>query len=105
MNVVTLDRGRASTVVDTSPWLLPGAKTLSYAVNMAATRQAVRRGAEDDLFVSTDGYALEGPTSPLLVRHGDVFTTTPVSARVLPGPSVATISAARATDGLSTRQE
>src|SRR5690625_7099343 len=73
MKVVTLDRGLASTVVDTSPWLLPGAKTLSYAVNMAATREAVRRGAEDVLFVSTDGYALEGPTSTLLVRHGDVL--------------------------------
>lgn len=105
MKVVTLDRGLASTVVDTSPWLLPGAKTLSYAVNMAATREAVRRGAEDVLFVSTDGYALEGPTSTLLVRHGDVFTTTPVSAGVLPGTSVATIFAALEKEGLSTREE
>src|SRR5690625_6308022 len=90
MKVVTLDRGLASTVVDTSPWLLPGAKTLSYAVNMAATREAVRRGAEDVLFVSTDGYALEGPTSTLLVRQGDVFTNTHVRSVVLRGPSVST---------------
>ena len=105
MKVVTLDGGLASTVVDTSPWLLPGVKTTSYAVNMAATREAVRRGADDVLFVSTDGYALEGPTSTLLVRHGDFFTTTPASAGVLPGTSVATIFAALEQDGLTTREE
>lgn len=105
MRVVSLDRGLSTAVVDTSPWLLPGAKTLSYAVNMAATREAVRRGADDVLFVSTDGYALEGPTSTLLTRHGDVFTTTPPSAGVLPGTSVATLFAALEKDGMQTREE
>lgn len=91
MRVAAMDRGLASTAAATSPWLLPGAKTLSYAVNMAAVREAKRRGAADVLFVSSDGYALEGPTSTLLVRRGDSFLTTPASAGVLAGTSVATL--------------
>lgn len=89
--VVTLDRGVATTVAETSPWLLAGAKTLSYAVNMAAIREAHRRGADDALFVSSDGFCLEGPTSTLLVRTGGAYVTTPVSAGVLPGTSVASL--------------
>ncbi|ACU84255.1 branched-chain amino acid aminotransferase/4-amino-4-deoxychorismate lyase [Brachybacterium faecium DSM 4810] len=88
MRVAALDRGLPTTVAETSPWLLPGAKTLSYAVNMAAVREAKRRGAADVLFVASDGYVLEGPTSTLLVRRGDTFLTTPASAGVLPGTSV-----------------
>src|SRR5699024_5217004 len=60
IRVAALDRGLSTTVPETSPWLLPGAKTLSYAVNMAAVREAKHRGAQDALFVATDGYVLEG---------------------------------------------
>lgn len=91
MKVAALDRGLSTAITSTSPWLLPGAKTLSYAVNMAAVREAGRRGAVDVLFVASDGYVLEGPTSTLLVRRGDEFLTTPVSAGVLPGTSVNTL--------------
>ena len=92
MKVALLDRGLPTTSAQTSPWLLPGAKTLSYAVNMAAVREAKRRGAADVLFVASDGYVLEGPTSTLLVRRGDEFLTTPVSAGVLAGTSVRSLS-------------
>lgn len=91
MRVAALDRGLSTTVAGTSPWLLPGAKTLSYAVNMAAVREAKRRGAADVLFVASDGYVLEGPTSTLLVRRDGQFLTTPASAGVLPGTSVKTL--------------
>lgn len=64
---VTLDRGLPATGVDAMPWLLAGAKTLSYAVNMAALRHAARRGAGDVIFVSTDGYILEGPRSTVVI--------------------------------------
>ncbi|RAV00428.1 aminodeoxychorismate lyase [Mycobacterium colombiense] len=64
---VTLDRGLPATGVDAMPWLLAGAKTLSYAVNMAALRHAARQGAGDVIFVSTDGYILEGPRSTVVI--------------------------------------
>lgn len=92
IRVAALDRGLSTAVAGTSPWLLTGAKTLSYAVNMAAVREAKRRGAADVLFVASDGFVLEGPTSTLLVRRGEEFLTTPASAGVLPGTSVSTLS-------------
>ncbi|MBX7432322.1 aminodeoxychorismate lyase [Mycobacterium sp. Y57] len=64
---LTLDRGLPSEGVDAMPWLLAGAKTLSYAVNMAALRHAERRGAGDVVFVSTDGRILEGPRSTVVI--------------------------------------
>lgn len=105
VKVVTLDRGVPSTVTETSPWLLAGAKTLSYASNMAALREANRRGADDVLYLSSDGYCLEGPTSTLLVRHADVFTTTPVSAGVLPGTSVGSVFDHLRSSGAQVREE
>ncbi len=64
---LTLDRGLPAAGVDTMPWLLAGAKTLSYAVNMAALRHAERHGAGDVIFVSSDGRILEGPRSTVVV--------------------------------------
>ncbi|MFZ4893373.1 aminodeoxychorismate lyase [Plantibacter sp. Mn2098] len=85
VRVVLLDRGYASDVQERSPWLLAGAKTLSYAVNMAAIREAKRRGADDVLFVSSDGYVLEGPTSTVVARIDGVYVTPPASSGILPG--------------------
>ncbi|MCS5735812.1 aminodeoxychorismate lyase [Herbiconiux daphne] len=73
--VVTLTRGYALDVAQTAPWLLQGAKTLSYGVNRAVLREAARRGADDVVFTTSDGYALEGPTSTLVLRYGDHIVT------------------------------
>lgn len=78
ISVVTLSLGRTAVLGGETGWLLGGVKTLSYAVNMAAAREAARRGADDALFVSTDGYALEGPRSALVWRRGDVLASTRV---------------------------
>lgn len=43
-------------------WDLAGAKVISYAPNMAASRRAQAEGFEDALLLSTDGVILEGPT-------------------------------------------
>lgn len=64
---LTLDRGLASNADESMPWLVAGAKTLSYAVNMAALRHAERHGAGDVIFVSTDGHVLEGPCSTVVI--------------------------------------
>jgi 4-amino-4-deoxychorismate lyase len=67
---VTLPRELPATGVEAMPWLLAGAKTLSYAINMAALRHAARQGAGDVIFVSSDGYVLEGPRSTVVVAAG-----------------------------------
>ncbi|WAC94187.1 aminodeoxychorismate lyase [Mycobacterium sp. Aquia_213] len=64
---LTLDRGLPAIGVGEMPWLLAGAKTLSYAVNMAALRHAAQQGAGDVIFVSSDGYILEGPRSTVVI--------------------------------------
>ena len=69
IDVILLDRGYDSDVAERAPWLLLGAKTLSYATNMAALRYAHKQGAEDVIFTSSDGRVLEGPTSTVLLAH------------------------------------
>jgi 4-amino-4-deoxychorismate lyase len=67
LSAMTLDRGLPARGADAMPWLLAGAKTLSYAVNMAALRHAARHGAGDVIFVSADGHILEGPRSTVVI--------------------------------------
>ena len=64
---ITLDRGLPAKAADAMPWLLASAKTLSYAVNMAALRHAARQGAGDVIYVSSEGYILEGPRSTVVI--------------------------------------
>jgi 4-amino-4-deoxychorismate lyase len=85
IRVVTLDRGYPSDVAARAPWLLAGAKTLSYAVNMAAQREAVRRGADDAIFISSDGFVMEAPTATVIARTGDAFITPRTDIGILPG--------------------
>jgi len=64
---VTLARGLSAEGTTDMPWLLAGAKTLSYAVNMAALRHADQLGAGDVIFVGSDGLILEGPRSTVVI--------------------------------------
>ncbi len=75
VSAVSLDRGISSTGADAMPWLLAGAKTLSYAVNMAALRHASRAGADDVVFVGSDGYVLEGPRSTVVIATDNTDST------------------------------
>jgi 4-amino-4-deoxychorismate lyase len=83
--VVMLDRGYRHDVEQTAPWLLAGAKTLSYAVNRSVVREAARRGADDVIFVSSDGFVLEGPTSSVLFRRGNWLLTPGTGLGILDG--------------------
>jgi 4-amino-4-deoxychorismate lyase len=80
IRVITLGRGLDSAAFADAPWLLGGVKTLSYAINMAGLREAERRGAEDTIFVSADGYVLEAPTGSVVWAVGHTLHTTPLGA-------------------------
>ncbi|SDY58014.1 aminodeoxychorismate lyase [Herbiconiux ginsengi] len=102
IRVVTLDRGYRHDIAQTAPWLLQGAKTLSYALNKAALREAARRGADDVIFVSTDDVVLEGPTSNVLLRHGDLFRTPRTDLGILAGTTQAAVFETLAARGFET---
>lgn len=93
VDVVTLTLGVAAAARAAAPWLLGGVKATSYAVNMAALRAAAAHGAEDVVFVSSDGDVLEGPTSTAAwVREGRLVTPPP-DVGILPGTTVAAVLA------------
>ncbi len=75
VRVLLLDRGFTGQAAESAPWLLAGAKTLSYGVNMAALRYAVANGADDAIFVGSDGVVLEAPTASVVVASGRVLRT------------------------------
>ncbi len=101
----TLDRGYASDAFRNAPWLLGGVKSLSYAINVAAKREALRRGIDEIVFTSSDGYLLEGPTTGLLVAADDQLWTTPLAGTgVLESVTIAVIMDAARADGVRTRE-
>lgn len=85
VRVVTLDRGFDHGAPARVPWLLLGAKTLSYAVNMAALREAHRRGAQDAIFISSDGFVLEAPTATVIMRVDGEYVTPEPGGGILHG--------------------
>lgn len=102
VRVVLLDRGYRHDIEATAPWLLAGAKTLSYAVNRAVAREAARREADDVVFVSSDGVLLEGPTSTLVFRRGDTLLTPGTGLGILDGTTQANVFRYAESQGLQT---
>ena len=84
LDVLLLERGYDSDISARAPWLLMGAKTLSYAVNMAALRHAHSQGADDVIFTSGDQLVLEGPTSSVLLAHISDDSGVPVKRLITP---------------------
>lgn len=100
--VVALTLGVAADVRAVSPWLLGGAKTLSYAVNMAAGRHAHSVGADDVVFTSVEGRLLEGPTSTVVWASGGTLHTPPLDTGILAGTTQARLFTRAAPDGWAT---
>ena len=85
ISVCTLARGFSVDLAGAAPWQLLGAKTLSYATNMAALRHAHSIGADDVIFISSEGFVLEGPRSTVLLARGRTLITPPADQGILPG--------------------
>lgn len=101
-SVITLGRGYSVDVAAHAPWQLIGAKTLSYATNMAAQRHAAAQGVDDVIYTSSEGQVLESPRSTVIVLNGDTLTTPPVEDGVLPGTTQQALFATAEKEGLQT---
>jgi 4-amino-4-deoxychorismate lyase len=88
IDVVTLDLGVDAAARARAPWLLGGAKTVSYAVNMASLREAESRGAQDAIWLASGGEVLEGPTSTVCWVSGGALRTPPASTGILDGTTL-----------------
>lgn len=102
---VLLDRGYDPEIVARAPWLLLGAKSLSYAVNMAALRHAESVGAAEVIFTAADGSVLEGPTSTVVIASGRTLRTTPPSSGILRGTTQGALFRAAERAGWVTKVE
>ncbi|PZS07157.1 MAG: aminotransferase IV [Acidimicrobiales bacterium] len=84
IGVVSLSFGYPAAERAQAPWLLGGCKTLSYAGNMTALRHAAVAGFDDALFISADGYVLEGATSTVVwAPNPGMLCTTPIDTGIL----------------------
>lgn len=87
ITVLTADLGVS---VRRPPWSLSGAKTLSYAENLAARRWASGQGADDLIGLSTEGHVLEAPTASVVwLRGHTLHTAPPGETGILPGTTAA----------------
>ena len=100
--VVSLGLGIPADFRARAPWLLGGAKTLSYAINMAALRHAHAREADDVVLTSLEGQLLEGPTSTIVWAVDGVLRTPPLETGILAGTTMARLFARAAETGWRT---
>lgn len=89
VRALLLPRGHDPAEDSAYPWLLAGAKTLSYAINMSVLRYVHKHGADDAIWVTEDRRILEGATSSVIVAHSEgerrvLYTPEPAHG-ILPG--------------------
>lgn len=104
LNLAVLSLGYPVDTRAEAPWLMGGAKCLSYAVAMAAQRHAKATGHDDLLWRSEDGYALEGPTSTLIWQEGDTLFTVPTDTGILAGTTAKFVFDRAAESGIRTAE-
>jgi 4-amino-4-deoxychorismate lyase len=79
-----------------------GAKSLSYAVNMAAQRWARAHHADDAIFAAAGGLVREATTSAVVIARGQQLLSPPVSLGILPSITVGRLFACAAAAGWET---
>ncbi|MFW0789127.1 aminodeoxychorismate lyase [Gordonia sp. CPCC 205333] len=105
VSVITLDRGYSIDLAPSAPWALLGAKTLSYATNMAALRHAAGLGYDDVIYLSSEGVVLEGPRSTVVAVTGKTLVTPPTEAGILPGTTQQALFEFAEAQGWQTKSE
>jgi 4-amino-4-deoxychorismate lyase len=105
VDALTLVRGLQLDLWKRAPWLLLGAKTLSYAVHMAANRWAQSHGADDAIFVTDDGLVLETPSAAVLAVKDGHLMSPPPSLGILASITLEGLFAAGAGSGWDTSFE
>jgi branched-subunit amino acid aminotransferase/4-amino-4-deoxychorismate lyase len=78
-------RGLRLAVQEWPATALAGAKSTSYAANMAAQAAALAQGCDDALLVSPDGIVLEAPTANVWFREGERLCTPSLELPILAG--------------------
>lgn len=102
ISMASMTRGYPSDITSRAPWLLNGAKTLSYAFNCAVHRECARRGVGDAVLYTEDGLTLECPNSSIVARFGDTLVTPDPRIGILNGTSQRELFAWAAQEGLHT---
>ncbi|SIS17239.1 aminodeoxychorismate lyase [Williamsia sterculiae] len=105
VSVLTAQRGYSIDLASAAPWQLYGAKTLSYATNMAALRWAAEQGADDVIYLSAEGAVLESPRSTVITVRGDTLATPPPESGILAGTTQQAVFALAEKEGWRTSTE
>ena len=100
IKLISLTLGFDTDLRSTSPWLLAGVKSTSYAVNMAAEAEAHRRGVDDAIFLDRDAHVLECPVSNIWWRRGETLETPSLDLAILAGVTRAEVLRLASEDGL-----
>lgn len=105
LSLSSLSSGRASDAALLCPYLLLGIKSMSYLANMSAEREAERLGADDVIFSTTDGFALECTHAALVARFGSLWVTPDPSIGIVWSTSQRELFAYAKRKGMETRYE
>lgn len=103
LSIITISRGYPVGLGAEAPWLLIGAKTVSYAVALASTRFARAQGAGDAIYTTTDGFVLEAPRSNVVIARGNELVTPDPALGLLHGTTQQEIFARASEAGWDTR--